>query len=61
MGRYLLYRMHPWSVGESLRTDLPSRQIRPAAKVASAEWDALWEHGGLPERFFRRDSRFTRR
>lgn len=61
MGRYLLYRMHPWSVGESLRTDLPSREIRPAAEVASAEWDALWEHGGFPEPFLRRDSRFTHR
>ena len=61
MGRYLLYRMHPWSVGESLRTDLPLREIWPPAEIASAEWDALWEHGGFPEPFLRRDSRFTRR
>jgi uncharacterized protein len=61
MGRYLLYRMHPWSVGESLRTDLPSREIQPTAELASAEWDALWEHGGFPEPFLRRESRFTRR
>lgn len=61
MGRYLLYRMHPWSVGESLRTDLPPREIRPPVEIASAEWDALWEHGGFPEPFLRRDSRFTRR
>jgi uncharacterized protein len=61
MGRYLLYRMHPWSVGESLRTDLPPREIQPPAELASAEWDALWEHGGFPEPFLRRESRFTRR
>jgi hypothetical protein len=61
MGRYLLYRMHPWSVGESLRTDLPPREIQPPAELTSAEWDALWEHGGFPEPFLRRDSRFTRR
>ena len=61
MGRYLLYRMHPWSVGESLRTDLPPREIRPPVEIAAAEWDALWEHGGFPEPFLRRDSRFTRR
>jgi predicted AAA+ superfamily ATPase len=61
MGRYLLYRMHPWSVGESLRTDLPQREVQPPAEIASAEWDALWEHGGFPEPFLRRDSRFTRR
>ena len=61
MGRYLLYHMHPWTVGECLRTDLPAREIQPPAEVASAEWDALWEHGGFPEPFLRRNTRFTRR
>ena len=61
MGRYLLYRMHPWSVGESLRTNLAATEIQPPSEIASVEWDALWEHGGFPEPFLRRDSRFTRR
>jgi len=62
MGRYLLYRMmHPWSVGEVLRTGLPVREIQPALEIPPAEWDALWEHGGFPEPFLRRDSCFTRR
>jgi predicted AAA+ superfamily ATPase len=61
MGRYLLYRMHPWSVGESLRTDLPNRAIHAPVEIATTEWEALWEHGGFPEPFLRRDSRFTRR
>jgi predicted AAA+ superfamily ATPase len=61
MGRYFLYRMHPWSVGESLRTDFPAQEIRPPAEVVPADWEALWEHGGFPEPFLRRDSRFTRR
>jgi predicted AAA+ superfamily ATPase len=61
MGRYFLYRMHPWSVGESLRAQLPEGEIQPPAEIASAEWEALWEHGGFPEPFLRRDSRFTRR
>jgi uncharacterized protein len=61
MGRYLLYRMHPFSVGESLRTAVPSKELQPPAEVATSDWDALWEHGGFPEPFFRRDSRFTRR
>lgn len=61
MGRYFLYRMHPWSVGESLRTDLPQREIQLPLEVSSADWDALWEHGGFPEPFLRRDSRFTQR
>lgn len=53
--------MHPLSVAESLRTTLPAQEIRPPAEIASADWDALWEHGGFPEPFLRRDSRFTRR
>jgi hypothetical protein len=61
MGRYLLYRIHPWSVGECLRTGLPGREINAPGEVAAADWDALWEHGGFPEPFLRRDSRFTRR
>lgn len=61
MGRYLLYHMHPWSVAESVRTGLPAREIQAPGKIAAPEWDALWEHGGFPEPFLRRDSRFTRR
>jgi hypothetical protein len=61
MGRYLLYRMHPWSVGECLRTELPASEIHPPAEAAAADWEALWEHGGFPEPFLRREARFTRR
>jgi hypothetical protein len=61
MGRYLLYRMHPWSVGECMRTELPTKAIYSAEEVKTADWDALWEHGGFPEPFLRRESRFTRR
>jgi predicted AAA+ superfamily ATPase len=61
MGRYFLYRMHPWSVAESLRTHLLQKEIHAPEEVRSADWDALREHGGFPEPFLRRDSRFTRR
>ncbi|MGB7903838.1 MAG: AAA family ATPase, partial [Steroidobacteraceae bacterium] len=61
MGRYLLYHMHPWSVAECVRTSLPTREIHTPGEIAAADWDALWEHGGFPEPFLRRDSRFTRR
>ncbi len=61
MGRYLLNRMHPWSVAECLRVDLPAREIHPPAEISPADWSALWEHGGFPEPFLRRDLRFTRR
>jgi len=61
MGRYMLYRMHPWSVGECLRTEVPGGAIHAPAEVAAEDWDALWEHGGFPEPFLRREVRFTRR
>jgi uncharacterized protein len=61
MGRYLLYRIHPWSVGECVRTDLPAQEIQLPGEISTADWDALWEHGGFPEPFLRRDIRFSRR
>ncbi len=61
MGRYLPYRMHPLTVGERLRTSIPSAPMAPSAELPEAEWLALWEHGGFPEPFVKRDSRFTRR
>ena len=61
MGRYFLYRMHPWSVAEAITTDLPKDLTRSPKAISEADWKALWEHGGFPEPFLRRDIRFTRR
>jgi predicted AAA+ superfamily ATPase len=61
MGRYLLYRMHPWSAAECVHVDLPAQEIRPPAPIPDQDWEALWVHGGFPEPFLRRDLRFTRR
>ena len=63
MGRYFLYRMHPFSVAETLRTDLPNpkRVVRSAKKPSAADFKALWLHGGYPEPFLKRDLRFSRR
>jgi predicted AAA+ superfamily ATPase len=63
MGRYFLYRMHPFSIAETIDTDLPreERIVRPRKRVKANEFDALWQHGGYPEPFLRRDPRFSRR
>ena len=61
MGRYLLYRMHPWSVAECVRTALPDQEVRPPIAIAPEDWQALNAHGGFPEPFVRREPRFTRR
>jgi uncharacterized protein len=63
MGRYFRYRMHPFSVAEVLHTDLPDprRIIRPVGRIDETEFAALWDHGGFPEPFLKRDPRFSRR
>jgi predicted AAA+ superfamily ATPase len=61
MGRYFLFRMHPFSAGELVRTDPPKSPIRPPLKIAESDWQALLEHGGFPEPFVRRDRRFSLR
>ena len=65
MGRYFHYRMHPFSVAElgaqTLPHTLPSNPLRPPQPIREADLHALWEHGGFPEPFLRRDARFTRR
>ena len=63
MGRYFLYRMHPFSVAETLSTDLPDtrRIVRPSRRIKEADFEALWRHGGYPEPFLKRDVRFSRR
>ena len=63
MGRYFLYRMHPFSIAETLTRDLPDikRVVRSPCKIRPADFDALWKHGGYPEPFLKRDARFSRR
>ncbi len=63
MGRYFLYRMHPFSIAEIAARELPDpkRIVRPPRKIRPADFDALWCHGGYPEPFLKRDARFSRR
>jgi predicted AAA+ superfamily ATPase len=61
MGRYFLYRMHPFSVAECLRVTPSATPIRKPAPLPDTEWEALWKHGGFPEPFLRRDVRFSNR
>ncbi len=63
MGRYLLYRMHPFSVAETVYQDLPDpkRIVRYPKPIDKADFEALWSHGGYPEPYLKRDTRFSRR
>ncbi|MEK7477532.1 MAG: AAA family ATPase [Candidatus Coatesbacteria bacterium] len=60
MGRYFPYRMHPFSVGEIARQEVPRVPVRSPVRVPEAEFRALWEHGGYPEPFVTRQAAFTR-
>jgi len=63
MGRYFIYRMHPFTVAEVLHQDLPDQKriVRAPKRINPEDFDALWTHGGYPEPFLKRDSRFTGR
>ena len=63
MGRYFPYRMHPFSVAETITQELPdpTRIIRAPMPADADDFDALWRHGGYPEPFLKRDARFSRR
>ncbi len=63
MGRYFLYRMHPFTVAETVYQGSPDmkRIIRPPKAIDEDDFKALWTHGGYPEPFLKRDMRFSRR
>lgn len=63
MGRYFLYRMHPFSVAETIHIDLPDlkRIVREPEKIKDSDFKALWTYGGYPEPFLKRDKRFSNR
>jgi hypothetical protein len=55
--------MHPFTVAETVRQDLPDpgRIVRDPRPISSRDFAALWTHGGFPEPFLKQDMRFTRR
>ncbi len=63
MGRYFIYRMHPFTVAELLHQDLPDQKriVRSPKRIKPEAFAALWNHGGFPEPLLKGDSRFTRR
>lgn len=61
MGRYFLYRMHPFSVGEIARTEGRNTPIAKALEIGASDWEALWTFGGFPEPFLNRNARFSQR
>ena len=61
MGRYLPYRLHPFTVGEVARPNAAPDGTTDPSPIADADWEALLRFGGFPEMFVRRDPRLHRR
>ena len=61
MGRYLLYRMHPISVGELHPGWSPEKEIRPPRRSGKDAIQHLLTYGGYPEPFLKASSRFWNR
>lgn len=63
MGRYFLYRMHPFTIAEVISSDIPdpTKIIRQPCALNEDDFNALWTYGGYPEPFVRRDIQFSRR
>jgi predicted AAA+ superfamily ATPase len=61
LGRYFLYRQHPFSVGEILRPEPPTEPIRESKPIDEAAWEALWRFGGFPEPMVRQSATFLRK
>lgn len=62
MGRYFLYRLHPLSVGELLNPILRNAEIASSPqKIDDHEFQALFEFGGFPESFLKRNALFYNR
>jgi predicted AAA+ superfamily ATPase len=61
MGRYFLYRIHPFSVAECLHSEPPKAEIRAPRCIEQDDWEALLNYGGFPEPFLKRERSFYMR
>lgn len=61
MGRYFLHHMHPLSVAELAHASVADAPIRSPKRISDDDWEALLKHGGFPEPFVQRSSRFSNR
>jgi len=61
MGRYFLYRIHPFSVAECINTALPNQEIQKPKQIDNNLFEVLWEFGGFPEPFLKKNKLFYQR
>lgn len=59
LGRYLLYRVHPFSVAELLGRSLPDKEISEPKKIDPDLFQQLLTFGGFPQPLLKADARFA--
>lgn len=58
MGRYFHYRVHPFSIAEMIRSDLPKDVFSSPQKMDEEQFHALFEWGGFPEPLIKQEKAF---
>lgn len=61
MGRYFIYRLHPFSVCEIISPKRTLKEIVSPRPIDTSAWERLLVFGGFPEPFLKKDMRFYRR
>ena len=61
LGRYFLYRQHPFSVGEILRPEPPATPLCESMAIDGDAWETLWRFGGFPEPMVRQSAAFLKK
>lgn len=59
MGRYLLCRMHPLSIGELLSQPSHDKIILPPQKLSAEKLNRLIQFGGFPDPYVKKNNRFS--
>ncbi|MBN2689326.1 MAG: DUF4143 domain-containing protein [Gammaproteobacteria bacterium] len=60
LGRYFLYHQYPLTIGEYLKTKcLDGKEITPPLEIDDKKWTQLFEFGGFPEPFLKKDPLFS--
>jgi uncharacterized protein len=58
MGRYFLYRIHPFSVAELANPHPAQYDIQPPQRISESSFQALWNFGGFPQPYIKQDKKF---
>lgn len=58
MGRYFLSRMHPLSLRELNKIELPKQEIQEPTPITKEQMEALLNFGGFPEPFIKQSQQF---